>query len=41
MFMLKKYILILSKAPTQGLYHSALAAEKEYSINFSEKYKRI
>ena len=29
----KKYILILGKAPTQGLEHT-LSAEKSYSINF-------
>ena len=32
----KKYILILGKAPTQGLEHT-LSAEKLYSINFTKK----
>ena len=32
----KKYILILVKAPTQGLEHT-LSAEKLYSINFTKK----
>ena len=31
----KKSILILGKGPTQGLEHT-LAAEKTYSINFSQ-----
>ena len=34
----KKYILILSKGPTQGLEHT-LSAEKMYSINFTEHNK--
>ena len=33
----KKYILILGKAPTQGLEHT-LSAEKLYSINFEFAY---
>ena len=32
----KKYILILSKCPTQGLEH-ILSAEKLYSINFTKE----
>ena len=33
---IRKYILILSKGPTQKLGHSTLTAEKEYPINFSK-----
>ena len=36
----KKDILILEKGPTQGLEHT-LAAEKMYSINFTEKKQKI
>ena len=36
----KKDILILGKGPTQGLEHT-LSAEKMYSINFTEKNKKI
>ena len=36
----KKYILILGKAPIQGLEH-ALSAEKMYSINFTEHNKKF
>ena len=35
-----KKILILGKGPTQGLEHT-LSAEKMYSINFTEKNKKI
>ena len=38
---IRKYILILSKGPTQKLGHSTLTAEKEYPINFSKQYKII
>ena len=37
----KKYILILDKGPRQGLDDTTLTAEKKYSINFSEKHKKI
>ena len=33
----KKAILILGKSPTEGFYNTTLTAEKEYSINFTEK----
>ena len=33
----KKDILILGKGPMQGLEKTALIAEKEYSINFTEQ----
>ena len=36
----KKDNLILGKGPTQGLEHT-LSAEKTYSINFTEYYKRF
>ena len=36
----KKDILILGKGPTQGLEHT-LRAEKMYSMNFTEKNKKI
>ena len=36
----KKDILILGKGPTQGLEHT-LSAEKMYSINFTEKNKKV
>ena len=37
----KKYILILGKAPTQGLDGTTLTAEKLYSINVTENNKRF
>ena len=37
----KKYILILGKGPTQGLDGTTLAAEKKYSINFTENNKKF
>ena len=37
----KKEILILGKGPTDGLNDTRLTAEKEYSINFTEHYKRF
>ena len=36
----KKNILILGKVPSQGLEHT-LSAEKFYSINFTEKNKKL
>ena len=36
----KKVILILGKGPTQALEHT-LSAEKMYSINCTEKKKKI
>ena len=36
----KKDILILGKGPSQGLGHT-LSAEKMYSINFTEKNKKL
>ena len=36
----KKDISILGKGPTQGLEHT-ISAEKVYSINFTEKAKKI
>ena len=36
----KKDILILGRGPTQGL-ESTLTAEKLYSINFTEKKKKL
>ena len=36
----KKYFLILSKGPTQGLEHT-LSARKMYSINFTEDNKKL
>ena len=37
----KKYILILGKAPTQGLDDTKLTAEAEYSINFTKKERNF
>ena len=37
----KNYILVLDKGPRQGLDDTTLTAEKKYSINFSEKHKKI
>ena len=36
----KKDTLVLGKGPTQGIEH-ILTAEKMYSINFKEKYKKF
>ena len=36
----KKYILVLTKGPTQVLEYT-LSAEKMYSINFTEQNKKI
>ena len=40
MLMTKKDILILGEGPTQGLDNTILAAEKKYSINFTENNKK-
>ena len=37
----KKYILILGKRPVQGLDDTALTAEKEYAIHFSEQQENL
>ena len=37
----KKYILVLSESPTQGLDDTVLTAEKKYSINFTEHNKKF
>ena len=37
----KKNILILDKGPTQGLDDTTLTAEKEYTINFTERHKQF
>ena len=37
----KKYILILGKRPMQGLDDTALTAEKEYAIHFSEQQENL
>ena len=37
----KKNILILDKGPTQGLDDTILTAEKEYTINFTERHKQF
>ena len=37
----KKDILILGKGPTDGLDNTALTAEKEYLINFTEQQKKF
>ena len=37
----KKEILIIGKDPTQGLDDTALAAEKEYTIEFTEHQKKF
>ena len=37
----KKDILILGKSPTDGLDDITLAAEKEYSVNFTERHKKF
>ena len=37
----KKYILILGKRLTQGLDDTALTAEKEYAIHFSEQQENL
>ena len=37
---IKKDILVLGKGPTQGL-EDTLTAEKMYSINFTEKNKKL
>ena len=36
----KKDIFIIAKGPTRILDNNALAAEKEYGINFNEKQKK-
>ena len=37
----KKDMLILGKDPVQGLGDTILNAEKEYSINFTKREKKI
>ena len=37
---IKKYILVLGKGPTQGLEYT-LTADWMYSINFTEKYQKF
>ena len=37
---IKKYILVLGKGPTQGLKHT-LTAEKMYSVNFTVTKKKF
>ena len=37
----RKDILILGKAPTQGLGEHSLTSEKMYSINFTKKKYKI
>ena len=37
----KKDILILDKAPTQGLGDTTLTAEKKYALKFSEQHKKF
>ena len=37
----KKDILILSEGPTHGLDGTTLAAEKKYSINFTENNEKF
>ena len=37
----KNYILILGEGPTQGLDDTAMAAEKKYSINFTESSNKF
>ena len=37
----RKYILILSQGPTDGLDDTTLTAEAEYSINFSEQQNKF
>ena len=36
----KKYILLLSKGPTQRLDDTTLAVKKEYAIHFREQHKK-
>ena len=36
-----KYILTLSKGPTQGLHNTTLTVEAEYSINFSRSQRKV
>ena len=36
----KKYILIIGESPTQRLDNTTLTAEKKYSINFTQHYKK-
>ena len=36
----KKYILITGESPTQRLDNTTLTAEKTYSINFTQHYKK-
>ena len=37
----KKYILILGKGSANSLDDTTLAAEKEYSINFTEQQRKF
>ena len=37
----KNYILILGEGPTQVLDDTAMAAEKKYSINFTESRNKV
>ena len=37
----KKKIIILSKGSTDGLDHTTIRVEVEYSINFSEQQKKF
>ena len=34
-------MLVLGMCPTQRLYNTALTAEKEYAMNFSEQQKKF
>ena len=36
-----KYILTLSKGPTQGLDNTTLTVEAEYYINFSRSQRKV
>ena len=38
---IKKDVLILGEGPTQALDDTKLTAEKKYSINFTEHYKKF
>ena len=37
----EKYVLILGKSPTQGLYDTRLTAEAQYSFNFSRSNRKF
>ena len=37
----KNYISVLNKGPIQELYDTTIAAEAEYSVNFSKSQRKL